>query len=165
MTRIDLHTHSARSDGTDTPAELVRRAADAGRSTSHSQRPWASPAKTERSKCESASLVSTYHSEMGWPEIRTFACGGPSPISAPGSVRSTFAQRAPSPTPGSSETTVSSTTPSGSLGPEQVMKQARPSRPGATTQPKSVTAHPGVNGQGTNVGIPADRLMCSANVP
>ncbi|MFP5253684.1 MAG: PHP domain-containing protein [Actinomycetes bacterium] len=28
--RIDLHTHSDRSDGTDTPAELVRNAADAG---------------------------------------------------------------------------------------------------------------------------------------
>ncbi len=28
--RIDLHTHSSVSDGTDTPAELVRKAADAG---------------------------------------------------------------------------------------------------------------------------------------
>jgi hypothetical protein len=28
--RIDLHTHSTASDGTDTPAELVRKAADAG---------------------------------------------------------------------------------------------------------------------------------------
>lgn len=28
--RIDLHTHSSASDGTDTPAELVRRARDAG---------------------------------------------------------------------------------------------------------------------------------------
>jgi DNA polymerase III alpha subunit len=28
--RIDLHTHSNRSDGTDTPAELVRRAAALG---------------------------------------------------------------------------------------------------------------------------------------
>ena len=28
--RIDLHTHSARSDGTDSPAELVRRARDQG---------------------------------------------------------------------------------------------------------------------------------------
>ena len=30
MTRIDLHTHSLASDGTQTPAELVRAAADAG---------------------------------------------------------------------------------------------------------------------------------------
>jgi len=28
--RIDLHTHSTASDGTDTPAELVRNAAAAG---------------------------------------------------------------------------------------------------------------------------------------
>ena len=28
--RIDLHTHSTASDGTDTPAQLVRAAADAG---------------------------------------------------------------------------------------------------------------------------------------
>ena len=27
---VDLHTHSTRSDGTDTPAELVRLALDAG---------------------------------------------------------------------------------------------------------------------------------------
>ncbi len=28
--RIDLHTHSTASDGTDTPAQLVRKAATAG---------------------------------------------------------------------------------------------------------------------------------------
>jgi len=28
--RVDLHTHSSRSDGTDTPAELVRKAAESG---------------------------------------------------------------------------------------------------------------------------------------
>ena len=30
---IDLHTHSARSDGTDAPGELVRQAAEAGLTT------------------------------------------------------------------------------------------------------------------------------------
>ena len=30
---------------------------------------------------------STDHSGIGWPSMRTLACGGPSPISAPGSVR------------------------------------------------------------------------------
>ena len=106
----------------------------------------------------SALAVETDHSGIGWPLMRTLACGGPSPISAPGSVWSTPAQRAPSPTPGSSLTITSSTTPSSSLAPAQVTNAARASRPGATTQPKSVTAQPGISGHGISVGSGADRV-------
>ncbi len=96
--------------------------------------------------------------------MRTRTCGGPSPISAPGSVRSSPAQRDPSPTPGSSATIVSSTTPSRSVGPEQVTHVARPSPDGATTLPKSVTDQPGGIGHGRYVGMVPAPWRCSANV-
>jgi hypothetical protein len=58
------------------------------------------------------------------------------------------AARAPSPTPASSATTNTSTGPSSSLVPEQQVMVAigRPDR--AVTTPNSVTAHPGLIGQG-----------------
>ena len=75
-----------------------------------------------------------------------FASGGP-PISAPGSVCRTPAQRAPSPIPGSSETTVTSTSPSRSLVPTVVVTVARTRSP-LPTQPKSAIDQPGLIGQG-----------------
>ena len=81
--RIDLHTHSDRSDGTDTPAELVRHARDQGVDV----------------------LALTDHD-----------------------TKVALASRSPPP-----------------------------------TQPKSVTAHPGVSGQGSRLGIPTARTRYSAN--
>src|SRR3954452_10348252 len=145
-------------------SSLSSSAADAGLNTSHSHRPIASPANTERSKEVSVSLVSTDQSEIGCPSIRIFTCGGAAPGSPPGAGGVRPADRAPRPTPGSSDTTVSSTTPSRSLLPAQVTNDAFASLPTDATQPKSLMAHPGLSGHGIIVGSVPQRSRCSANV-
>ena len=146
------------------PRSGSRSAADAGRSTSQSHRPSASPASTARS---SASLPAA-RSRPATSARRRRRPGSsrpavPRPTSRPGSVWSTPPTRAPSPTPGSSVTTVSSTTPSSSLAPVQVTNAALGGRPSTATQPKSVTCQPGGSGQGSQVGSGRESTRYSAN--
>ena len=131
--------------------------ADAGRRMIHSQRPSASPTTTERSHSPSDPLTDTGHRPTGKLPIRTLTVGGPSPTSSPGSIRPCGprpAIRAPSPVPASSLTTMTSTGPSSALVPDTQVIVARPSRPSAATEAKSVTVQPGPSGHGRYVGKP-----------
>ena len=60
--------------------KTLRGMADAGRSTSHSQRPSASPTTTDRSHSPPDPLTDTGQSPTGKLPTRTLTVGGPSPI-------------------------------------------------------------------------------------
>ena len=132
------------------------RTAEAGRSTIHSQRPAASPATTVRSRSPRASLVETGHSGTDWLSIadlhRRRAVADLRPGVVGDGCRRT-ARRARSRPPRRPRTrrpgrrarwcpTRRSSWPAG-----------RPVRPATT--PKSVTAQPGLIGQGRYVGKPS----------
>ena len=139
-----------------------RSIADAGRRTTHSQRPPASPANTARSTSTSAHDVETAHSGTDWLPIRSRTGGRPAPSSEPGSRWGVPAQRAPSPTPDSSLTTNTSTGPSRALVPELQVSVARP-RPASATTAKSLTVQPGLIGQGRYVGKSPAAASASTN--
>ena len=83
LTRRGAALRTASRPGAGRPEETSRRIqssrsssiAEAGRSTSHSHRPLASPAKTERSKRSSDDAVDTAHRDTDWLPIRTRAVG------------------------------------------------------------------------------------------
>ena len=128
--------------------------ADAGRSTSHSQRPPASPAKTTRSSSvRSTSDVETVQSgTVCAPDADLGGRAGPVRDLQPRVVVQACRRSAhPRPVPGSSLTTTTSTGPSRALVPATQVTVAR--APAVRRRPpKSVTSQPGLIGQGRYVG-------------